>query len=143
MWRPIRNHMAKLIFSKFDAMLKPQRGTFTETANDDYRLSLADKGKQTSVFRLQKTNGSCRFLLIYIYRNVRIQYICVYIYIYIYICCRFKQKTEDHAIFLNPFTVLSMRKQKFAVCLFVYEGTNASYPFANRLNGPNDLAPLC
>jgi hypothetical protein len=32
-----------------------------ETANIVYRLSFADQGKQTSIFCLQKTNGSCVF----------------------------------------------------------------------------------
>jgi hypothetical protein len=38
-------------------------GTFTETANVDYCLSFADQGKQNSVSRLQKTNGSLPFPL--------------------------------------------------------------------------------
>jgi hypothetical protein len=37
-------------------------GTFAETANIDYRLSFANQGKQTSIFRLQKTNGIVLFL---------------------------------------------------------------------------------
>ncbi len=38
-------------------------GTFAETANVDYRLLLANQGKQTSFFRFrsQKTNGSLPF----------------------------------------------------------------------------------
>jgi hypothetical protein len=36
-------------------------GTFDETAIVDYRLLFADQGKQTSIFRLQETNGSCCF----------------------------------------------------------------------------------
>jgi hypothetical protein len=36
-------------------------GTLAETTNGDYRLSFADQGKQTSVFRLQKTKGSLPF----------------------------------------------------------------------------------
>jgi hypothetical protein len=38
-------------------------GTFADTANVDYRLLLADQGKQTFVFRflLQTTNGSLPF----------------------------------------------------------------------------------
>jgi hypothetical protein len=41
-------------------------GTFAETANVGYRLSLANHGKQTSVscFCLQQTNGSCRLPLV-------------------------------------------------------------------------------
>jgi hypothetical protein len=39
-------------------------GTFAETTIVSYRLSFADQGKQTSVFRfrLQQTNGSLLFL---------------------------------------------------------------------------------
>jgi hypothetical protein len=74
-------------------------GTFAETANVDYRSSLADQRKQTSVFCLKKT-----------------------------------------AIFLNPFSVCSLCKRNFVVCPLVYEETNGSYPFANRLNGLNGLA---
>jgi hypothetical protein len=38
-------------------------GTFAETAFADYPLSFADRGKQTSVFRiyLQPSNGSLLF----------------------------------------------------------------------------------
>ncbi len=36
-------------------------GTFAEKAIVDYRLSFADQGKQTLVFRLQQTNGSYPF----------------------------------------------------------------------------------
>jgi hypothetical protein len=42
---------------------------------------------------------------------------------------------EVQVIFLNPFTVFASCKPKFVVCLFVYEETNGSYPFANGLNG--------
>ncbi len=120
------------------------------------RFIVADQGNQTSVFRLQKTKGSCRFCFkfaankgklpfsissvfcFYIYRNGSI-YICtyiytgiysIYLYLYMYICCRFKRKTEARAISFSPFTV----------CLFVDKETNGSYPFANRLNGLNGLA---
>jgi hypothetical protein len=36
-------------------------GTFAETANINYGLLFADQGKQTSVFRLQKTNENLPF----------------------------------------------------------------------------------
>jgi hypothetical protein len=36
-------------------------GIFAETANVDYCLSFADQGKQTSIFLLEKTNGSLPF----------------------------------------------------------------------------------
>jgi hypothetical protein len=41
-------------------------GTFAETAVVDYRLSFADQGKRTSVFRycLQQTNGGCHFTIV-------------------------------------------------------------------------------
>jgi hypothetical protein len=35
---------------------------------------------------------------------------------------------------INPFSVCPSRKQKFVICLFVYEETKGSYPFANGLN---------
>jgi hypothetical protein len=42
-------------------------------------------------------------------------------------------ETEAQAIFLNPFTVCSLRKGNFVNCPFVEEETNGSYPFANGL----------
>jgi hypothetical protein len=43
-------------------------GTFPETANVNHFLSLADQGKQTAVFRLQKKNRSLPFpFSVYIY----------------------------------------------------------------------------
>jgi hypothetical protein len=39
-------------------------GTLAEIAIVDYRLSFADQRKLASVFRLQKTNGICRFPLV-------------------------------------------------------------------------------
>ncbi len=39
------------------------------------------------------------------------------------------------SIFLNPFTVCKSCRWKFIICLFVYEETNGSYPFANELIG--------
>ncbi len=47
----------------------------------------------------------------------------------------FQMKTEAQAIFLNPYTVCSSCKWLFVFCPFVYEVTNGSYLFANRLNG--------
>ncbi len=47
-----------------------------------------------------------------------------YTHIYVYVCCRFKWKTEAHAIFLNPFTVCSSYKRKFIVVPFADEVTN-------------------
>jgi hypothetical protein len=59
----------------------------------------------------------------------------------IYIMLPFEQKTE--AVFLHPFTVCSLCKQKFVVCHFVDEETSGRYPFANGLNWLNGLARLC
>ncbi len=42
-------------------LLSIDKGTFAETANGDNRLSFAEQRKQTSVFRLQQTNGSYCF----------------------------------------------------------------------------------
>jgi hypothetical protein len=50
-------------------------------------------------------------------------------------------ETEAQAIFLNLFTMCSSYKRKFGICPFDKE-TNRSYPFANRLNGLNELARL-
>ncbi len=57
----------------------------------------------------------------------------------------FPFQTENGSLcdFLNQFTVCSLCKCKFVVCLFFYEETNGSYPFANRLNRLNGLAHLC
>ncbi len=57
---------------------------------------------------------------------------------------RHKRKTEPQAIFLNPFTVCSSCKQKFVVCQFVYDKTNRTYryPFTNGLNDLNGLSHL-
>ncbi len=43
-------------------------------------------------------------------------------------------KTKAQTTFLNPFTMCSSCERKFAVCPFIDEETNGSYPFANRLN---------
>jgi hypothetical protein len=37
-------------------------GLSADKSNIDYRLSFANQGKQTSLFHLQKTNGSLMFL---------------------------------------------------------------------------------
>jgi hypothetical protein len=50
------------------------------------------------------------------------------------------QKTDAHAISLNPFNVYSTYKRKYEVFLFFDEETNGSYLFANGLNR---LAHLC
>jgi hypothetical protein len=60
-----------------------------------------------------------------------------------------KWQTVAQAIFLNPFTVCSLCKQKLVVRPFVDEETNGSYLFSNglkslnRLSGLNGLAHLC
>jgi hypothetical protein len=75
-------------------------GTVAETAKVDYLLSFAKKGKQTfifrfplaenkrkfavSVFRLQQTNGSCRFPLVPFYVYIIFQRLQIYINIYIH-----------------------------------------------------------
>ncbi len=58
---------------------------------------------------------------------------CIYIYIYL-------RKTEAQAIFLNPFTVCSSCKRKFAVCLFVDEETNGSLQRDLPINGINNVS---
>ncbi len=56
---------------------------------------------------------------------------------YIYLCCHFQRKTEAQAIFLIPYSVCSLCKQKFAVCPVVCKETNGSS--ADRQNGLNGL----
>jgi hypothetical protein len=68
----------------------------------------------------------------YIYREIDI-FISIYIYSYMYICCHFKWKTGDQAIFLN---------RCLSFVPFVYKETNGSYQFAKELNGLNGLAHL-
>jgi hypothetical protein len=47
-----------------------------------------------------------------------------------------KQKpSRSPDVFFNLFTVCSLYKWNFVVCLFVDEETNGSYPFSNGLNG--------
>jgi hypothetical protein len=89
------------------------------------------------VFRLQQTNGSCRFLLVPFS-------VCPYIrkqnYIYLYAAAsNGRLKVEAQAIFLKLLTTDSSCKKKFAICPFVEEETNRSYLFANELNGLNRL----
>ncbi len=45
----------------------------------------------------------------------------------------FKWMRKGQTDFLNPLTVCSSCKQKFAACLFVDEETHGSYPFTNGL----------
>jgi hypothetical protein len=79
-------------------------GTFPETAIVDCLLSFADQGKQTFLFCLQQTNGSCRFLLIPFS-------VCVYVYVCLYgAISKGKGKTEAQAIFLNLFIICSLCK---------------------------------
>jgi hypothetical protein len=46
-----------------------------------------------------------------------------------------RQKTEVHSSFLNLFTICSVWKRKFVVCLFVDNETKGSYLFSNRPDG--------
>ncbi len=116
-------------------------GTFAETAIFDYHLLSANQGKQTTLFLLQKTNGSGRIPFVLfsvcidtVYINVLKLQHCFNIY--------GKQKMVAKVIFCNAFTICSSSKRKFVVCLFVVKGTNGSYPFANRLNGLAHLSSL-
>jgi hypothetical protein len=110
-----------------------------KTAIVDYRLSLV------SVFRLQQTNESFHYPLVWFFIYI---YIYIYIetsaYIYnvngtIYICCCFKWKTEDQAIFLNPFFVCSWCKLEI-YCLSVCWQRNWVICLHTDLT---DLAHLC
>ncbi len=86
LWRLLENCWCRLLD---DGYKKPKMGTFTETANVDYRLRFANAGKQNSVFyfHLQQTNRSCHLLYInsYIY-----MYIFTYTYTYIYMNLYYK-----------------------------------------------------
>ncbi len=53
-----------------------------------------------------------------------------------------KQKMEAQVTFLNPFTICSLCKQKFFICLFVDGETNGSYQRANELNRLKGLNTL-
>jgi hypothetical protein len=55
---------------------------------------------------------------------------------------KIKRKTEVHTIFLHPFTFCSPCKRKFIDCPFFDEKRNGSYPFANELNGINEIKGL-
>jgi hypothetical protein len=78
-------------------------GTFAETTVVSYRLSFADQGKQTSVFRfrLQQTNGSLLFLfsgyidMYRIYAAVCIFDVYIYIYGKIYAAIQTKNGSPD------------------------------------------------
>ncbi len=107
---------------------------------------VANRSFSVSVFRLQQTKKSCRFLLVpfteYLYIFCRFN-IYIYIYLYenrtdgkrqlLYVCCIWEM--EAQVVFLNPFSICSSCKRKFVVCPFVDEETNGSYPVANGLNG--------
>jgi hypothetical protein len=77
----------------------------------------------------------------YIYRYIYLYlYISVYMYFVYAAFSNRKRKTEAQVIVLHPFIVCSSCKRKLVVCLFVYEETNGSYPFANGLNVLNGVA---
>ncbi len=69
----------------------------------------------------------------------------LYLFTYMYISAAVSNGKRKHRpIFLIPFTICSSCKRKFVVFPFVYAETNASYLFANELNGQNRLSPhLC
>ncbi len=54
-------------------------------------------------------------------------------------CCNFKRKTEAQAIFLNPFTVCSSRKRKFAICQIVHEETKGKLSVCKRPKGTRQM----
>ncbi len=102
-------------------------GTFAETAIIDYRLSFANLGKQTYVFRLhlQQTNKLPFVCLLQIYILYYIQYIFSifpYICIYILLFCPgdFPQSVYHLLIVITEVCRLSVywqkNKQKLSVC---------------------------
>jgi hypothetical protein len=75
-----------------------------------------------SVFRLQQTNGSCRFpLVLFIFVFIFTENRTLYLYATV---SSGKRKIEAKAIFLNLFTVYSSCKLKFVVCLFLEKEAN-------------------
>ncbi len=87
-----------------NVQLAAQMGTYAETANVDHSLSIAYRGKQTSIFQffgrklmevcsfcLQQTNGSCHFPLVP--SSVYLYIYCIYIEMaaYIPVYCRYIQ----------------------------------------------------
>jgi hypothetical protein len=107
-------------------------GTFAETANVDYCLSvyrLPTKENQIpcSVFRSQKINRILPFQFAANKQKLAFSVISIF-HIYIYVCVwvwggvcvlpiqRQNYKMEAQAIFLSPFTVCSSCKQKLSAC---------------------------
>ncbi len=105
-------------------------------------LSMANQHRWARLLIQRNVDFCCRFRYI-----ATAAYIYIYIYTFIYIYFIYvyaavsngKRKTEAQAIFLKQFTVCSSCKRKFVVCPSVYEETNGSYPFANKLNRLTEL----
>jgi hypothetical protein len=111
-------------------------GTLAETAIVDYRLSFTYQGIQTYNFCFLFGENKRKYAIsVCLLQTENRRQLFSFYRICIHICCHFKWKTEDQAIFLNPFTSCSSCKLKFVICLFLYKETGRSYPFANGLNG--------
>jgi hypothetical protein len=95
-------------------------GTFAETAKVYNRLSFADQGKLTSVFRIYICTETAAYthidIDIYIYKDI---FISIYVYM-----LPFQMETEANMIFLYPRLRIAHR-------------ANGSYLFANGLKGLN------
>ncbi len=120
--------------------------------NSKCRLPFANQGKHTSIFHCRKQREICCFcfplvlfsVYIYWYRYIYIysKYLCISTSIHLYISISIyiymlPFQTENRCPCCFPY---SSSKQKFVICLFVYEETNRSYPFANGLDR---FAHLC
>ncbi len=126
-------------------------GSFAETA---YRLPFifSNHGKQTFVFcfHLQQTNGNLPFRLLKTNGRCRFPFadcgipetwrhghgdMVMEIWTWKSGHRDIRQKTEVHSSFFNLFTICSVWKRKFVVCLFVDNETKGSYLFSNRPDG--------
>ncbi len=95
--------------------------TVAETLLIDYRLSFSGHEIQTSVFRfrLQQTNGNCRFPLVpcsvhmYIYIYIYTYWngsIYTYIYIYIYVCKYIYIYEKRSHVYIYIYTIMYRQK---------------------------------
>jgi hypothetical protein len=124
--------------------------TCAETEIVVYRLSFADQGKQTSIFRkfffphayiyiyiyTENKTIYVYYIHIYIYIYIHI-YVYIYIYTYIYMHCSFKRKMVAEAFFHNPFTVWKRTKRTKRTCSSMSYYVHISY--FHLLNIPPEL----
>jgi hypothetical protein len=78
--------------------------------------------------------------LFFVHVCVRVQ---IFIFIFIFICYCFTRKTKAEAVFLNPFTVFSSCKQKFIVCLFVWQRNKRKLPVCKQTKRTKRTIWIC